>query len=71
MEGPLLWVTHIVFFERKSDRKKSFLPCLLVLIVAWKVQILKRGHFGKSNRIGSRTRITTKPEFIAGNVIQA
>ena len=24
MDGPLRCVTHIIFFERKSDRKKSF-----------------------------------------------
>ena len=58
MDGPLQCVTHIVFVERKSDRKIYF----FVLVIG--------AYCSLSNLQKARSLITTNVEFI-GKVKQA
>ena len=72
IEDPLKCVTHLAFFKRKSDRKKSFFTFIIGAYCS-----LKSLNFNKAQLIfakvtkKSRSLVTTKAEFIGGNVNQA
>ena len=50
MDGLLHCVTHKLFFERKSDRKKSLFA--LVIGTYCSLKSTNAGHFGKGDRKG-------------------
>ena len=71
MDGPLRCVTHIVFFERKSDRKKIFFALVVCLGCSLKNKKFKMQVILAKVTKKARTFITTETELIAGKVNQA
>ena len=71
MDDPLRCVTHIVFFERKSDRKKSFFALVIGAYCSLKCTNFKTQVILAKVTEKARTLITTKAEFIGGYVNKA
>ena len=71
MDGSLRCVTHIAFFERISDRNKSFFALVVGAYSSLKSTNFKTQVILAKVTEKARTLTTTKAEFIAGNVNQA
>ena len=71
MDGSLRCVTHIVFFEKISDRNRSFFALVVGTYSSLKSTNFKTQVILAKVTEKARTLTTTKAEFIAGNVNQA
>ena len=71
MDDPLRGVTHIVFFERKPDREKSFFALVIGAYCSLKSTNFKTQVILAKMTEKARTLITTKAEFIGGYVSKA
>ena len=71
MDDPLRCATHIVFFKRISDRKKSFFTLVLGAYYSLKSTNFKTQVILARVTEKARTLIITTAEFIAGNVNHA
>ena len=70
MDGPLQCVTHIVFVERKSDRKIYFFVLVIGAYCSLKIKNFKMQVILAKATEKARSLITTNVEFI-GKVNQA
>ena len=70
MDALLPCVTRIVFFERISDRKKSFFALVVGAYCSLKSTIFKTQVILAKVTEKAKTLITTKAEFIVNNANQ-